>query len=44
MLQVWLESLRYTPFHEVGLAYVSFVLGMKSSVVQYLGLSRTNVL
>jgi len=26
-----------TPFHEVGLAYVSFVLGMKPSMVQYLG-------
>jgi len=44
MLQVWLESLRCTPFHEVSLAHVSFVLGMKPSVVQYLGLSRTNAL
>ena len=44
MLQVWLEILSWTPFHEVGTAYVSFVLGMKPSVVQYLGLSRTNAL
>ena len=45
MLQVWLEKLRCTTFHEVGiLAYVSFVLGMKPSVVQYFGLSRTNAL
>jgi len=34
MLQVWLEKLRCTPVHEVGIAYVSFVLGMKPSVVQ----------
>ena len=33
-----------TPFHEVGIAYVSFVLGMKPSVVQYFKLSRTNAL
>ena len=44
MLQVWLEILSWTPFHEVGTAYVSFVLGMKPSVVQYFGLSRTNAL
>jgi len=29
-LQVWLESSCCTPFHEVGLACVSFVLGMPS--------------
>ena len=39
ILQVWLEKLRCLPFHEVGIAYVSFVLGMKPSVVQYFGLS-----
>jgi len=44
MLQVWLEKLRCKPFHEVGIAYVSFVLGMKPSLVQYFGLSRTNAL
>ena len=44
MLQVWLEKLRCTPFHEVGIAYVSFVLGMKPSVVQCFGLSCTNAL
>jgi len=44
MLQVWLENLRCTPFHEVGIAYVSFALGMKPSVVQYFGLSRTDAL
>jgi len=44
MLQVRLEKLRCTPFHKVGIAYVSFVLGMKPSVVQYFGLSRTNAL
>jgi len=43
-IQVWLGTLRCTPFHEVNIAYVSFVLGMKPSVVQYLGLSRTNAL
>ena len=37
MLQVWLEKLCCTPFHEVGIAYVSFVLGMKPSVVHILG-------
>jgi len=37
-------ELRCTPFHEVGIAYVSFVLGMKPSMVQYFGLSRTNAL
>ena len=42
MLQVWLEKLRCTPFHEVGIVYVNFVLGMKLSMVQYFGLSRTN--
>ena len=41
MLQVWLEKLRCTPFHEVGIAYMDFVLGMKPSVVQYFKLSRT---
>jgi len=41
---MWLEKLRCTPFHEVGIAYVRFVLGMKPSVVQYFGLSRTNAL
>jgi len=44
MLQVWLEKLRCTPFPEVSIAYVSFVLGMKPSVVQYFGLSRANAL
>jgi len=44
MLQVWLEKLWCTPFHEVGIAYVSFVLGMKPSVVQYFGLPRTSAL
>ena len=44
MLQVWIGKLRCTPFHEVDIAYVSFVLGMKPSVVQYFGLSRTNAL
>ena len=44
MPQVWLEKLRCTPFHEVGIAYVTFFLGMKPSVVQYFGLSRTNAL
>jgi len=44
MLQVWLEKLRCTPFHKVGIAYVCFVLGMKPSVVQYYGLSCTNAL
>jgi len=34
MFQVWLEKLCCTHFHEVGIAYVSFVLGMKPSVVQ----------
>jgi len=41
MLQVWLEKLRCAPFHEVDIAYVSFVLGMKPSVVQCFGLFRT---
>jgi len=41
---VWIGKLRCTPFHEVDIAYVSFVLGMKPSVVQYFGLSRTNAL
>jgi hypothetical protein len=44
MLQVWLEKLWCTPFHEVGIEYVSFVLGMKPSVVQYFGLPRTSAL
>ena len=33
MLKMWLEKLRCTPFHEVGIAHVSFVLGMKPSMV-----------
>ena len=44
LLQVWLEKLHCTPFHKVGIACASFVLGMKPSVVQYFGLSRTNAL
>jgi len=44
MLQVWLEKLRCTPVYEIGTAYVSFVLEMKPSVVQYFGLSHTNAL
>jgi len=39
-----IEKLRCTPFHKVGIACVSFVLGMKPSVVQYFGLSRINAL
>ena len=42
MLQAWLEKLRCTPFYEVGIANVSFILGMKPSVVQYFGLSCTS--
>jgi len=44
MLQVWLEKLRCTPLQEVGIAYVSFVLGMEPSVVLYSRISRTNAL
>jgi len=44
MLQMWLEKLRYTPFHKAGIAYVSFVFGDEAKRGAVFGLSRTNAL
>ena len=37
MLKVWLEELHCTTFHEVGIAYVSFVLGLNQAWCNILG-------